>query len=136
MADTIELDTFKDLCQKAVVACATKESTLDFEPEFVAVLEYIKAHPDDQNQFSSVFTSAIDSAEIPGLSWWELIPFCMAELKWPEILKVAEAKMVASDDIRIKESMSDLIKAYQPVWEDGDLYDYYSNHIPTSDLDT
>jgi len=126
------IEEFKQLSRAAKDACEKFGTATDCEPYFLSTLKYVKMHPDEWPEFKHLFVSmAIDPAVGP----WELIAFCMRELRWPEVLEVVQFQLRVSQDFRVKEVMAKIAAVYANEWEDGDLYHYYSPNQTRSDLD-
>jgi hypothetical protein len=56
---------------------------------------------------------------------FEVVAFCMRELQWLEIKEFVVSKMSPSQDPR-SESLRGVLTAYDEIWPDADMYDYYS----------
>ena len=117
----------KRLCVVAEKACNAPVGTQQFELSFVKVLEFIKAHNESTAEFKDFFVQMLNNES---LGPWELIAFCMHDLRWPLILDEAQMKLTKSDDHRVQRIMSNVIDAYSESWGDLDIYSYYQN--PTS----
>jgi len=98
------------------------------EPALLEVLNWLKAHPQCHKEFADVLLSTIseqaDRLDVP----WELLPFCMRELRWPEIqagLARALDEAVRRNDWRAIPIFSSGLEAYEPEWNDADLFEYY-----------
>jgi hypothetical protein len=55
---------------------------------------------------------------------WDLIPFCMRELQWPEV-KAAIDREIASNDLDVVSYLKKIRSAYEPVWINEDKFVYY-----------
>jgi hypothetical protein len=98
------------------------------EPALLDVLNWLKGHPQCRKEFVEVLLSTIsdqaDRLDVP----WELLPFCMRELRWPEIqagLTRALDEAVQRNDWRAIPIFTSGLEAYEPEWSDAALFDYY-----------
>jgi len=119
------LKQFEILCLAAKQACDQLGSATEFEPFLVRVLTYVKAHPSLNGNFRTAFIQMLDN---PQKGPWELIPFCMHELRWPEVEAAARVRLMSASDWREKTIMAAVIDAFSDKWGDADLYSYYSGH--------
>ena len=118
------VDELKARLQEASLAVERGISTTDFERAFLDVLRFVKAHPDCREECESAFVNALaGGSQVP----WELVQFCMRELRWPRVREEALRIADETTDIRVKAIMRDIAAAYEEEWEDADLYEYYRN---------
>lgn len=106
----------------AVAACERGCSTVDFEAQFVRLLEYIEAHPELKPEAESLFLSALLQAPTP----WELISFCMHKLRWQGVYDAANEILESQRELRSRRILTLILEAYREDWEDAELYSYYS----------
>lgn len=106
----------------AVAACERGYSTVDFEAQFVRLLEYIEAHPELKPEAESLFLSALLQAPTP----WELISFCMHKLRWQGVYDAANEILENQRELRSRRILTLILGAFRDDWEDVDLYSYYS----------
>lgn len=96
------------------------------EPIFIKILNLIKGHINYRFEFSRILLNILKS----GNGSWEIVQFCMRELKWPEIKIYAQEEiklqMCGEQDWRVISIMDNILAVYQTTWDDSDLYDYYS----------
>lgn len=117
-----ELIQFEELCQEAKNACNSDYSSDHFEPYFLRVLEHIRLHPELQTEITATLVQMLsDDDKGP----WELIPFCMHELRWPEVHVAAQERLRNESDHRIKSIMAKVLESFSDGWSDADIYSYY-----------
>jgi hypothetical protein len=120
---TTTVDKFQKLCHAANDACTTLGTATDCEPYFLATLNFVKMNPQHSADFKRLFVTMVRD---PEAGPWELIAFCMRELKWPEVLTAVQQELESSKDFRVKTVMSKIAAVYAPEWGDGSVYSYYS----------
>ncbi len=93
------------------------------EPFLLKILNHIKLNDSLKDIYINYFIMLIGNRI---LGPFEIIVFCMRELKWPEVAEQAIYKKNNSDDPRVISVMNDILAVYEDEWEDADLYSYYS----------
>jgi hypothetical protein len=106
-----------DLFEAALDACRDGESTSDFEPHFARLLDHLVAHPECHAAAVELF---LNEVEQPGGSW-ELLQYCMYELRWPEIEAAVHRALQAAGP-RSTAPLLHVLAAYEEPWPDIDLY--------------
>jgi hypothetical protein len=95
------------------------------EPHLVRVLTAIKSHPECRTEYGAAFKALIESrASLP----WELVPFCMHELRWDDVKAVIEERYAEArkqDDWRAIPVYSKYLDAFNDDWESADLFQYF-----------
>lgn len=95
------------------------------EPHLVRLLTAIKRHPECRSEYATAFKDLVESrVSIP----WELIPFCMHELRWAEVRTVIEERSAHArqqNDWRAIAVYSKYLDAFSEAWESADLFAYY-----------
>lgn len=97
------------------------------ELPLVQLLELVRSHPEQREYFVDRFIRiAIGELDAPP----ELIPFCMRELRYPEVLQAVrsmyDALQTENKHARYMNYCSHVTKAYSDfVWEEGSMWDYY-----------
>ena len=116
--------------RKAALAVENAGSTAEFEPVFLDVLRFVQSHPECSDMFESTFAEALNGSygEVP----WELVQFCMRDLRWPKVRDEAMRIALDSNDIRVSTVMHDIVSVYEPEWADAALYDYYRGNNDSS----
>ena len=97
------------------------------EMPLVHMLNLVRAYPEKRaffvEQFIRIARGELDAPP-------ELIPFCMRELRYPEVLRAVHAKFdelaATNKHARYMNYCSHVTKAYSDfVWEEGCMWDYY-----------
>src|SRR5215469_15539455 len=97
------------------------------EPPLVKILDLVQNHPAKQKFFEEQF---VRMATWDLLSPPELVPFCMRELRWPEVLRAVRERFdllrSTNSHARYMNYCSQVTRAYTDfVWEDEGMWDYY-----------
>lgn len=99
------------------------------ESYFLAVLQVIKSNIECRFDFARVLLSILrDSGPATLEAPWEVIPFCMHELRWPEVEHEIEQRLreaLARNDWRAVPVLTHCRDAFSDDWESADLYEYY-----------
>lgn len=111
---------FATLCERAMMAYG-EEFEISYEQALLDILRFVKAHPKFRSFFVEKFKLILCSRDSP----FEAVAFCMRELQWEEIQSFALQELNASQDCR-SESLLSVITAYDEIWPDEDIYEYYS----------
>lgn len=97
------------------------------EPPLVKILDLVRNHPAKQKFFEERF---VRMATWDLLSPPELVPFCMRELRWPEVLRAVRSKYdllhSTNSHARYMNYCSHVTRAYTDfVWQAACMWDYY-----------
>ncbi|WP_416637125.1 hypothetical protein [Pseudomonas sp. OHS18] len=114
------LETFDLLCARAEAAY-NEELDRSYECHLLDILNFIKENLAFREAFVRKFEAILVASESP----FECVAFCMRELKWPEIKEYAEQHFNPATDPRT-EALRTVLTAYDDIWPDSDLYEYYS----------
>jgi hypothetical protein len=122
----LAIKEFYDLAKQAESILDSTYDCRKAEPLYVKILKLVKSHADLRQEFVGAFLAMLGGKDGP----WELIQFCMRELQWVEIkealVNLRKAEINGSHDWRVISVLNDILAVYEPVWEDADLYEYYS----------
>lgn len=99
------------------------------EPYLLDILSLAKGNLDRQSALELCFLQVLEDKSWP----LEILEFCMHELHWSAVKKSTEEAMAYSTDIRELDALERVLKAFEPDWEDADLYRYYSQSAISSD---
>ena len=99
---------------------ACDDDGVDMEQRFIALLEYLKQHPELRQAAEARFIAGLD-----GDLCWELISFCMHSLRYDAVREACNQQLHAADDPRDWSFLNSIIDSFGDDWEDRDLYDYY-----------
>jgi hypothetical protein len=94
----------------------------EFEELLVDLLVYIKSNTDQKDCFIAAFSDLVYDRKKGPL---EILIFCMRELQWPEIKAEVLYRIQNSDDLRVKDSLMDILDVYEENWPDAAQYKYY-----------
>ncbi len=97
-----------------------------YETAFIAVLNHVKANIEQRDTFIGLFIEALDN---PSLMGWEIVMFCMRELKWKEVYDEVYTRCMQEPNWTIKRRMEQILEVYEDNWEDADLFRYYSDKM-------
>lgn len=67
---------------------------------------------------SGIFLAALTARSTP----WELISYCMYELRWPSVKRKAEQLRDEASDPRNRRVMELILESFDDNWEDRVLY--------------
>ncbi|MDR3443763.1 hypothetical protein [Dyella sp.] len=111
---------FENICREAGKVLDEDYSLGIAEPLFVKALNLVKENPGFRKEFESEFLRILDK----GIGPFELVEFCMRDLRWPAIREHAIAQL-GDSDVRKAQVLQRILNVYEPVWEDEDLYEYF-----------
>lgn len=121
MTDPIK--EFWDLCREASIAWEKTADTIIYEPYLLKILKHVKSNIEFREEFQNCFIQIIKKPEI---AIWEIVMYCMRELRWEKVYKMAKEEHLSSDDIRNKNILESIMAVFDDDWEDSDLFKYYS----------
>lgn len=121
------------VCRRFRVMCEEIEA-LDLqgqciESSLIDLLEFIKEHVECRDGFVSVFAAMVASGEDALIVPWEVLAFCMHELRWSEVLKIVESALddaMRRNDWRAINVLANYRDAFYDDWDAADLFKYYS----------
>lgn len=117
------IDEFHGLVREAHAADMREEP---IEPHLVRVLTAIRNQPECRAEYGEAFRVLIVSRQsIP----WELVPFCMHELRWDEVKETIEERFAIArkeNDWRATAVLSKYRDAFDDYWDSADLFAYYT----------
>lgn len=123
MTCTAAIMEFYELVREAEAADLREEP---IEPYLVHLLSTIKRHPDCRAEYVVAFNDLITgTTSVP----WELVPFCMHELRWDEVRLTIEASIAAArsrNDWRAIPIYAAYLDAFSEDWGSADLFQYYT----------
>lgn len=114
-----ENDEMRRLVEQANQACSTGLSAEDYEAAFVAVVDFVHAHPGGRPTLLSLLLNQIRE----GGGCIEFVEFCAHELRWVEIRQGATDRIASTDDWRIKTPLSNVVRALDADWPDAEIYE-------------
>lgn len=116
------LEKFWELSREATVVWNKHADIKKYEPYFLKILNYVKSNERYNEEFKRCFVDIVRNID---LASWEIVLFCMRELRWKEVYDVVNEQIDKSKSIGIKSIMESILKVFDDDWEDSDLYEYY-----------
>ncbi len=93
------------------------------EPDLLNILNFTKLHADKREELAECFFGLVhDRTKGP----FEILIFCMRELRWPEVRVEVEKRLEKSEDPRVHSVLNEILDVYEDEWDDADMYSYYS----------
>ncbi len=117
--------TLRELFDTAAAKSLAVIEQTDAEPEMGRFLHMVKAHPDQRafvvSQFIDTFSESFYMRREP----WELLQFCMHDLRWPEMREFIRLKR--DEDVRRRGAPSctawnDILAAFEDNWESAKYF--------------
>lgn len=118
----------QDLFRSAQAACDRGESTSDFEAAFVALVVFVKEHPESRPLVEKMCIAGLRDRSL----CWELISFCMHALRMATVRDEAR-RLIDPQDPRGWGPLSSIVEAFDDDWEDADMYAYFRASTETGD---
>jgi hypothetical protein len=94
-----------------------------YESDLAAVLDYIQLNIEHRAEISSTIVASIES---PRPNAFEVIEYCMHELKWAEVQSAAISFLDSSPDERTRYAVNRLLEAFSEDWDAKAAYARYS----------
>jgi len=92
------------------------------EPALQRLVGIIDAHPDSLDDVKGAFVELVRSYP-PGAT--EIIQFCMHRYRWEEVRRELEVLIGTSTDVRSLAAYRQALAAFDPAWEDRDIFESY-----------
>lgn len=121
---TDPINKFWHLCKKASREWEKTADTKLYEPFLLDILIHVKSNLQFSEEFQKGFIRIIKN---PELAIWEIVMYCMRELRWEGVYKATKEEYFHCQDIRKKEVLENILAAFDDDWEDADLFEYYSS---------
>jgi len=118
------VNKFWNLCKEASLEWEKTADTKLYEPFLLKVLNHIKSNTNFHEEFQECFIQIIKN---PELAIWEIVMFCMRELKWEKVYNTLKEEHFQCMDIRKKHILEDILAVFDDDWENSDLFEYYSS---------
>ncbi len=116
------IDQFWSLCDDARQLAETTLNSREREPTFLAVLNFVKEHPENRAAFAYCF---IHLFHWPELGPWNLIEYCMRELRWKEVQTHLAGIAAVTPEINCRYIANLILAAFEDVWPTGRIYARY-----------
>lgn len=97
-----------------------------FENILISIIIFIKINHQNKEEIIDWLIFNIQNKKINN---FEIIPFCMHELRWEEIKVVCESELKKStlnNDWNNIDFLTDILESYEDDWQDKDMYNYFS----------
>jgi len=138
-----QFETFIALIRDAKEFSSKCVGVNEYEFKFIAVLEFIKKHPDLRPKIVEEFANLLKDRTY---GHYHLIEFCRHELKWSEMRAEAEKIFAAFTEEVVRKKLhgtpsqhlsylENVLSSFDETWEDGDLFDYYADESHMSLLE-
>lgn len=116
-------NVLQQLWNEAVAALTSAVSLTEAEPEMLRLLQCIKAHPEQRLFVVRLFVESLSDRGCP----WEMVQFCMYDLRWSEVRAYVEGKRLEARDIDEASFWLKMLKAFDDDWEDAEFFQAYRN---------
>ncbi|WP_211349434.1 hypothetical protein [Micromonospora pisi] len=91
----------------------------EIEPDLRSLVAVVTGHPRHTADFEEEFISLLQS-DNPGKT--EILQYSMHLLRWPSVRAATENLLLVSDDPRAARTFERILEAFEPDWEDRDLF--------------
>jgi hypothetical protein len=115
-------EQFWCLCAQARQLCETSVDSRQREPAFLDVLNFVQVHPHDRPTFVYCF---IHLFHWPELGPFDLIEYCMRELRWQEVQTHLVGIAAVTPETSCRALANRILGAFQPTWPTGRIYARY-----------
>jgi hypothetical protein len=116
------VEQFWNLCKEAKQLCETTVDSRQREPAFLAVLTFIQEHPQDRQAFVYCFMHLF---HWPELGPFDLIEYCMAELRWQEVQSYLAGISAVTPEHNCRSIANRILAGFRDPWANGRIYARY-----------
>ena len=116
------IEQFWSLCNDAKQIAETTLDSREREPSFLAVLTFVQEHPQERTAFAYCF---IHLFHWPELGPWNLIEYCMRELRWEEVRSHLAGIATVTPEINCRAIANRILAAFEEYWPSGRIYARY-----------
>jgi hypothetical protein len=102
----------------------TTYSADELEPDLLNVLNFTKQNLESKETLIQFFISLVKEKKWRGDI--EVIEFCMHEFRWPEVKQAVEEIVATTQDIRERDALCRIPRAFSDDWDGVQFYSYYS----------
>lgn len=113
---------FDKLYKSAREAAEHFDSTFEYEPYFLRLLDYIRKHPSHTEYFKQYFVNEVRNGNVV----MHIISFCMHILRWEEVRDAIVQKRIEVG-IRNAVYFQNMEEAFDDDWMDRAMYPCFSN---------
>lgn len=122
MKDSLR-EEFWELCSLANREYENTYSPNDIEHLLLEILVLVRTNSLYIDTWEECFQDLVnDGLKGP----YEILIFCMRELRWDTVKNMLENRIQNTNDHRIISVMNQVLEVYNDEWNDSDLYHYYS----------
>ncbi len=107
------INEFWQLCEIAHELAQITPFSNEREPSFVPILNFVKDHPQDRQALAYCFMILF---HCPDLGPYEIIEYCMRELRWQEVHEYLAGVALVTPDINWRAVAKRLLEAYYDPW--------------------
>jgi hypothetical protein len=117
------IEQFWTLCSEAKQVSETTLDSRQREPAFLAILQLVQEHPQARSAFAYCF---IHLFHWPELGPWNLIEYCMRELRWEEVQSHLAGIAAVTPEINCRSIANRILEVFQDSWPSGRIYVRYA----------
>ena len=114
---------FWALCDEAGDVWERSADTKSYEPALLKILELVKNNKNSRGEFENLFADIVSRKR---KAIFEIVVFCMRELRWHKVLECINNEIKTSSDYRNTHVLKQMKNVFQDDWDDKDLWNYYS----------
>ena len=118
----VVIDQFWRLCEDAHRLAETTVFSNEREPSFVPILNFVKEHPEHREALAYCFMTLFHCDD---LGPYEIIEYCMRELRWQEVHDYFAGIASVTPDINWRAVAKRLLEAYYDPWPSAGIYERY-----------
>jgi hypothetical protein len=127
------IEHFWSLCGEAKVVCETTVDSRQREPALSAILTFVKDRPQYRDKFAYCFMHLF---HWPELGPFDIIEYCMADLRWQEVYQYLEGIEAVTPEINCRYIANRILSAFKDPWPTGVIYERFARTThPTVNLE-
>jgi hypothetical protein len=116
------IEQFWALCDQARQLAETTVFSNRREPALLSILEFVQKNPQDRGNFAYCFMHLFHH---PDLGPYEIIEYCMRELRWQEVHDYFIGIANAAPDLNCRAVANRIIDAFHDPWPSAGIYARY-----------
>jgi hypothetical protein len=117
------VEHFWSLCDEAKQLCESTVDSRKREPAFLAVLTFVQDQPQHRDMFAYCFMHLF---HWPDLGPFDIIEYCMADLRWPEVHQYLAGIAAVTPEINCRYVANRILTAFKDPWPTGAIYERYA----------
>jgi hypothetical protein len=118
------VEDFWRLCTEAKSLCEITADSRLREPAYLALLNYVKDHPQSRDMFAYCFMHLF---HWPELGPFDIIEYCMADLRWQEVCDYLAGIESVTPEINCRYVANRILAAFKDPWPTGAIYERYAH---------